>query len=296
MVDRLDAGAPSGPGRSAPDGRLAAGARRRHPGPRRRRRARPAARLRTVLRDVREIVDQSDPRDTWDGDPGLAAPPGRCGRRRQPRPADRRAPTSSATQWPPQFNLESGEAVELELDSVTRALAELELPSASTFSMPGGRLGSLLVERPARGVRAADGVELALHTTLLIMPRRRRLVGAGRRAASCSDGGQAPAGLPAGPGEGGGGQVHRRGRVRDEQGHPRRAAADPAAAARRVPGARRPASRRRTSAALAAARRAVGPARRRPADAGGRSSTQDDAQLGRIRHGHARRSPTAGAA
>ena len=58
-----------------------------------------------------------------------------------------------------QFSLESGSGVELELDSVTRALAALELPSASTFvdARRTARLGAL--QRPAGGVRAADGAE-----------------------------------------------------------------------------------------------------------------------------------------
>src|SRR5262249_50420644 len=68
------------------------------------------------------------------------------------------------------FNFESGAAVDMELEAVTRALAALELPSASTFSMPGGRLGSALSSGRLAVYVPLMALSVALHTTLLIMP------------------------------------------------------------------------------------------------------------------------------
>jgi GTPase SAR1 family protein len=102
------------------------------------------ARLRKVERDVREIIDQSDPRDTW-------METGAWLRRQcaEAGVANRDLLVTSATDLAgavsAKFNLEAGDAVDVEFDLVTHQLRDLELPSASTLSMPGGRLASLLV-------------------------------------------------------------------------------------------------------------------------------------------------------
>ena len=176
----------------------------------------------------------SGPQGHLGGHRGLAASPGRRGR-----VANRDLLLGRADELSDavaeQFNLESGSGVELQLDSVTRALAALELPSASTFAMPGGRLGSVLSSGRLAAYVPLMALSVALHTTLLDHPARGRHPGRGRGPQAVPDGGQAAEGLPAGTGQGRGGQVRRRGRLRDEQGHPGRAAPDPASAARRVP-------------------------------------------------------------
>jgi signal recognition particle receptor subunit beta len=102
------------------------------------------SRLRGVLRGVREIVDATDPRNTWlETETWLrreVAAAGVANRDLLLRRAQELG-ESVATQ----FNLEAGEAVEVELDMVVRALEDRQLPAASSFSMPGGRLQSLMV-------------------------------------------------------------------------------------------------------------------------------------------------------
>ena len=102
------------------------------------------ARLRQILRDVREIIDQSDPRDTWtDTGTWLRRQCAAAGVANRDLLVSRATDLAGAVSA--QFNLEAGDAVEVELDLMTHQLKELELPSASTLSMPGGRLASLLV-------------------------------------------------------------------------------------------------------------------------------------------------------
>lgn len=128
-----------------------------------------AARLRTVMRDVRDIVDESDPKDTWvDTQSWLRRQVAEAGVGNSDLLLGRAVELSDAVAE--RFNLESGAGVELELDSVTRALAVLELPSASTFSMPGGRLGSVLSSGRLAAYVPLMALSVALHTTLLIMP------------------------------------------------------------------------------------------------------------------------------
>ena len=102
------------------------------------------ARLRTVLRDAREIIDEGDPRDTWpDTEAWLRRQVATAGVENRDLLRLRAGALSDTVAR--QFNLDAGDGVELELDDLTRALSELELASASTFSMPGGRLGSLML-------------------------------------------------------------------------------------------------------------------------------------------------------
>ena len=102
------------------------------------------ARLRKILRDVREIIDESDPRDTWtDTGTWLRRQCAAAGVENRDLLVTRANHLAGAVSE--KFNLEAGDAVEVELDLMTHPLKELELPSASTLSMPGGRLASLLV-------------------------------------------------------------------------------------------------------------------------------------------------------
>ena len=128
-----------------------------------------AARLRTVIRDVRDIVDESDPKDTWeDTQAWLRRQVAEAGVANRDLLIRRANELSDAVAQ--QFSFESGSGVELELDSVTRALAALELPSASTFAMPGGRLGSVLTSGRLAAYVPLMALSVALHTTLLIIP------------------------------------------------------------------------------------------------------------------------------
>ncbi len=128
-----------------------------------------AARLRTVLRDARDIIDESDPKDTWeDTQAWLRRQVAEAGVANRDLLLGRANELSDAVAE--QFSLESGSGVELELDSVTRALAALELPSASTFAMPGGRLGSVLSSGRLAAYVPLMALSVALHTTLLIIP------------------------------------------------------------------------------------------------------------------------------
>jgi hypothetical protein len=128
-----------------------------------------AARLRTVLRDVRDIVDESDPRDTWvDTQAWLRRQVAEAGVANNDLLVRRANELSDSVAE--RFNLESGRVVDVELESVARALAALELPSASTFSMPGGRLGSVLSSGRLAVYVPLMALSVALHTTLLIMP------------------------------------------------------------------------------------------------------------------------------
>ncbi|RYP84170.1 hypothetical protein EKO23_17035 [Nocardioides guangzhouensis] len=128
-----------------------------------------AARLRTVLRDVKDIIDESDPKDTWEDTQAWL--------RRQVAEASvanrdlvvRRANQLSDA-VAEQFDFESGAGVELELEAVSRTLADLEIPSAATFSMPGGRLGSVLSGGRLAAYVPLMALSLALHTTVLIIP------------------------------------------------------------------------------------------------------------------------------
>lgn len=128
-----------------------------------------AARLRTVLRDARDIVDESDPKDTWEETQAwLRRQVAEAGVANRDLLLHRANQLSDAVAE--QFSLESGSGVELELDSVTRALAALELPSASTFAMPGGRLGSVLSSGRLAAYVPLMALSVALNTTLLIIP------------------------------------------------------------------------------------------------------------------------------
>jgi len=128
-----------------------------------------AARLRTVLRDVRDIIEQSDPKDTWvDTQAWLRRQVAAAGVANRDLLLLRANELSDAVAE--QFSLDSGAGVELELDSVTSALAALQLPSASTFSMPGGRLSSVLSSGRLAAYVPLMALSVAIHTTLIIMP------------------------------------------------------------------------------------------------------------------------------
>jgi signal recognition particle receptor subunit beta len=128
-----------------------------------------AARLRTVVRDARDAIDESDPKDTWeDTQAWLRRQVAEAGVANRDLLVRRANQLSDAVAE--RFSFESGAGVELELDSVTRALAALELPSASTFSMPGGRLGSILSSGRLAAYVPLMALSVALNTTLLIIP------------------------------------------------------------------------------------------------------------------------------
>jgi GTPase SAR1 family protein len=102
------------------------------------------ARLRRVLKDVRDLIDHSDPRDTWlDTGAWLRRESAAAGVANRDLLVARANELIDAVAV--QFNLESGHAVDVQFDLMSHSLEELDLPSASTFTMPGGRLGSLLV-------------------------------------------------------------------------------------------------------------------------------------------------------
>jgi hypothetical protein len=122
------------------------------------------ARLRKILRDVREIIDQSDPRDTWtDTGTWLRRQCAAAGVANRDLLVSRASDLAGAVSA--QFNLEAGEAVEVELDLMTRQLEELQLPSASTLSMPGGRLAALLVTARTAAIFPLFAVSLATAAT-----------------------------------------------------------------------------------------------------------------------------------
>lgn len=128
-----------------------------------------AARLRTVLRDARDIIDESDPKDSWvDTQAWLRREVAEAGVANHDLLLRRANELSDSVAE--QFSLESGSGVELELDSLTEALAALELPSASSFSMPGGRLGSMLSSGRMAAYVPLMALGVAMQTSLLIMP------------------------------------------------------------------------------------------------------------------------------
>jgi hypothetical protein len=128
-----------------------------------------AARLRTVMRDARDIIDESDPQDTWvDTQAWLRRRVAEAGVANHDLLLRRANDLSDSVAR--QFEAESGAGVELELDSMSAALATLELPSASTFAMPGGRLGSMLSCGRLAAYVPLMALGVAMQTTLLILP------------------------------------------------------------------------------------------------------------------------------
>jgi GTPase SAR1 family protein len=102
------------------------------------------ARLRTVIHDVEEIIDQGDPKDTWaDTEVWL---------RRQVAivtVANRDMLTARAEELAKtvaeQFDLEAGTGIALHLEAVGEALDAVTLASASSLTMPGGKLAPLMM-------------------------------------------------------------------------------------------------------------------------------------------------------
>ncbi len=128
-----------------------------------------ASRLRTVLRDVRDIIDESDPRDSWtDTQNWLRAQVAEAGMANRDLLLRRANELSDTVAG--QFEVESSDGVEVEFDEVGRALADLQLPTASTLSMPGGRLGSVLTSGRLAAYVPLMALGVAVHTTLLIVP------------------------------------------------------------------------------------------------------------------------------
>ncbi len=101
-------------------------------------------RLRTVLREVESIIDEGDPRETWaDIEVWLRRQAAIAG------VANRDLMMSRARELSEQvaeaFDLEAGTGLDLEVAATSASLDGLELASAASLSMPGGRLGSLMV-------------------------------------------------------------------------------------------------------------------------------------------------------
>ena len=102
------------------------------------------ARLRTVIHDVEEIIDQGDPKDTWaDTEVWL---------RRQVAivaVANRDMLTGRAAELArtvaEQFDLEAGTGIALHLEAVGETLDAVELAPASSLAMPGGKLAPLMM-------------------------------------------------------------------------------------------------------------------------------------------------------
>ena len=177
-----------------------------------------AARLRTVLRDARDIIDESDPKDTWEDTQAWlrrqVAEAGVANRDLLLR-SRQRAQRRGRRAVQPRVRQRCRAGAGLGDPRAGRARAAVGVDVRDARGTPG--LGS--VQRPAGGVRPAHGVERrAAHDAADHPARRAARRGGGPQAVP--DGGQAAEGLPAGPGQGRGGQVRRRGRVRDEQGHP----------------------------------------------------------------------------
>jgi hypothetical protein len=102
------------------------------------------ARLRTVIHDVEEIIDQADPKDTWaDTEVWL---------RRQVAivtVANRDMLTTRAEELTrtvaEQFDLEAESGITLHLEAVGETLDAVTLASASSLTMPGGKLAPLMM-------------------------------------------------------------------------------------------------------------------------------------------------------
>ncbi len=102
------------------------------------------ARLREVLRGVRELIDQTDPRTSWpDIERWLRREVAAAGVANRDLLIGRAEELAEVVST--QFDLDAGEAVELDLDHITRALEERHLPSAASLAMPGGRLQSMMI-------------------------------------------------------------------------------------------------------------------------------------------------------
>ena len=102
------------------------------------------ARLRTVIHDVEEIIDQGDPKDTW--------PDTEVWLRRQVAivtVANRDMLTGRAAELArtvaEQFDLEAETGIALHLEAVGETLDSVELASASSLGMPGGKLAPLMM-------------------------------------------------------------------------------------------------------------------------------------------------------
>ncbi len=101
-------------------------------------------RFRNVLRDVETIVDEGDPIETWpDIEVWLRRQVAVAGVANRDLMVTRARELSERVAET--FDLEAGTGVDLELSTEAPSLDSIELASASSLSMPGGRLGSLMV-------------------------------------------------------------------------------------------------------------------------------------------------------
>jgi hypothetical protein len=101
-------------------------------------------RFRTVLRDVETIVDEGDPIETWpDIEVWLRRQVAVAGVANRDLMVSRARDLSERVAET--FDLEAGTGVDIELSTEAPALDSIELASATSLSMPGGRLGSLMV-------------------------------------------------------------------------------------------------------------------------------------------------------
>jgi GTPase SAR1 family protein len=102
------------------------------------------SRLRTVMRDVEEIIDQGDPNETWaDTEVWLRRQVAVAGVANRDLLIERAR--GLGEQVAETFDLEAGLGVEVELAQFSADLDKLELASAASLSMPGGRLASLMM-------------------------------------------------------------------------------------------------------------------------------------------------------
>jgi hypothetical protein len=113
-------------------------------------------RLRGVLRDAEAVLDQGDPKDTWDDFQvwlrrqvvaGAVANYDALAVRAGELAGDVAA----------QFDLESGTPVEVRTAAPSEALSTIEMGSSSTFDLPGGRLAFMLL-----GARSASFLPMML--------------------------------------------------------------------------------------------------------------------------------------
>jgi GTPase SAR1 family protein len=102
------------------------------------------SRLRTVMKDVETIIDQADPNETWaDTEVWLRRQVAAAGVANRDLLIERARTLGERVAEA--FDLEAGTDVVVELSRFSTDLDKLELASASSLSMPGGRLGSLMM-------------------------------------------------------------------------------------------------------------------------------------------------------
>ncbi len=102
------------------------------------------ARLRTVVAQARDLIDQSDPRDTWtDTGAWLGRQVATAGVANRDLLVRRATELTSSVATA--FDAAADETVGVPLELVARSSERRELPPVSALGMPGGRLASLIV-------------------------------------------------------------------------------------------------------------------------------------------------------